>query len=162
MPQFDSTYFISQLFWLVICFGCLVLYLSWVAIPKIKQGMNLRKNTIEDLLGRKNAYEARMHEITLRIQALKHDESLQSKEFMHELAQKLEGEKEDILKTLHGKFREERLHMASHLMDEIKDIQKNLPTLTTDILTLMEDKIFHTKTHPGKTIIKGEKTDVLH
>jgi F-type H+-transporting ATPase subunit b len=37
MPQFDTSTFSSQLFWLILCFAVLYFYSSKIALPKMKQ-----------------------------------------------------------------------------------------------------------------------------
>jgi F-type H+-transporting ATPase subunit b len=50
MPQFDPSSFLSQIFWLVICFMSLWGCLHWMIVPKflsIKEG---RKKSLDDLI----------------------------------------------------------------------------------------------------------------
>lgn len=50
MPQFDSSSFLSQIFWLVVCFLGLWACLHWMIVPKflsIKEG---RKKSLDDLI----------------------------------------------------------------------------------------------------------------
>jgi len=47
MPQLDSTWFASQLFWLVIAFGTLYLILSRLVLPPLQEVFARRKQAIE-------------------------------------------------------------------------------------------------------------------
>jgi F-type H+-transporting ATPase subunit b len=47
MPQFDSTYFASQLFWLYACFIVLFILLSVFAMPKIGSVLEERQKRID-------------------------------------------------------------------------------------------------------------------
>jgi F-type H+-transporting ATPase subunit b len=47
MPQLDSTWFASQLFWLVIAFVTLYVILSQLVLPPLQQIIDHRKRTIE-------------------------------------------------------------------------------------------------------------------
>lgn len=50
MPQFDPTYFVSQLFWLAVTFAALYVLLNRIAIPHLSQVINQRQERItEDL-----------------------------------------------------------------------------------------------------------------
>jgi len=52
MPQFDSTFFPSQLFWLLITFLSLYWVIARFAIPRIRDVLEQRGNTIQDDLDR--------------------------------------------------------------------------------------------------------------
>ena len=43
MPQFESQYFLSQIFWFVICFTIIYLTISKIYIPKIKEIIKKRE-----------------------------------------------------------------------------------------------------------------------
>lgn len=47
MPQLDSTWFASQIFWLVICFTTLYLVLSKVILPPLQNVISTRKGAID-------------------------------------------------------------------------------------------------------------------
>lgn len=50
MPQFDPTFFVSQLFWLAVTFAVLYVLLNRIAIPHLSQVFNQRQERItEDL-----------------------------------------------------------------------------------------------------------------
>jgi len=52
MPQFDPTFFPSQLFWLLITFLSLYWVIARFAIPRIRDILEQRENTIQDDLDR--------------------------------------------------------------------------------------------------------------
>ncbi|MEO5373635.1 MAG: F0F1 ATP synthase subunit B' [Alphaproteobacteria bacterium] len=52
MPQFDPTFFPSQLFWLAVCFGALYLLMSRVALPRIAEVVVERQRRVDDDLER--------------------------------------------------------------------------------------------------------------
>lgn len=47
MPQLDPASFPSQLFWLAVCFGSMLLVLSVVVLPRIKRTLETRKGQID-------------------------------------------------------------------------------------------------------------------
>lgn len=47
MPQLDPTWFASQLFWLLVCFGVLYAMLSRLVLPPLMDIMARRKQTID-------------------------------------------------------------------------------------------------------------------
>lgn len=48
MPQFDTSSFASQIFWLFLCFGILFLFLQYVIVPKIMKAINERTVKIQE------------------------------------------------------------------------------------------------------------------
>jgi F-type H+-transporting ATPase subunit b len=48
MPQLEQTYtFLSQIFWLVLCFAALFFFLRGVALPRVTQVLDARRRKIE-------------------------------------------------------------------------------------------------------------------
>jgi len=52
VPQFDPTWFASQLFWLVVCFKLLSLVMSQIIVPRITDVLETRATRIENDLAR--------------------------------------------------------------------------------------------------------------
>jgi len=46
LPQFDTTYFPGQLFWLAISFALLYVLMTFVALPKVRQTQDRRQQTL--------------------------------------------------------------------------------------------------------------------
>ena len=47
MPQFDTSYFIPQLFWMGMCFLILVLIVNKLLLPKIESGLFKRQHEVD-------------------------------------------------------------------------------------------------------------------
>ncbi|VBB69202.1 ATP synthase F0 sector subunit b' [invertebrate metagenome] len=65
LPQFNTTFFPSQLFWLVICFGTLYLLMARLALPRITDVLSERQRRIDDDLDRAAQIQAQT-EATIR------------------------------------------------------------------------------------------------
>lgn len=141
MPQFDPTYFASQIFWLLACFAFLLLFMGIFIVPRIKKGITLRDAFVEEALDREATYRLRINELEENIQNLKLDHIQKSKAFMDGLQQKLLQEKEDHLKYLHEKFMDERKATAETLSQEISDMRANLPSIAQEIFESLEEKL---------------------
>ena len=50
MPQLDTTWFISQFFWLCVCFFAMLFLMSKVFVPKIADILEQRQRKIDDYL----------------------------------------------------------------------------------------------------------------
>ncbi len=62
MPQLNPTWFISQFFWLCICFFFMLFLMSKVFIPKIKDIMEQRQRKIDDYLVKANQIKEQAEE----------------------------------------------------------------------------------------------------
>lgn len=58
MPQFDTTHFPGQLFWLLTTFSCLYLFVAFVALPRLEAALGLRESALQQDL--KVAKEAQL------------------------------------------------------------------------------------------------------
>jgi len=56
MPQLDTSTYVSQLFWLVVCFLVLYLILSYIALPKITRVLQMREETIEAKINKASTF----------------------------------------------------------------------------------------------------------
>ena len=52
MPQFDPTYFISQIFWLLLSFGGLYLGIQFIVFPLFRTIFTIRQNKMKEVLER--------------------------------------------------------------------------------------------------------------
>jgi F-type H+-transporting ATPase subunit b len=48
MPQFNPTYFPTQIFWLAVCFVVLYVLMARIALPRVGQALDERRNRIDD------------------------------------------------------------------------------------------------------------------
>lgn len=55
MPQLDFSTFYSQIFWLCICFFSMLFIMAKFITPRITEMINLRKDKIDDYLGKAEA-----------------------------------------------------------------------------------------------------------
>ena len=155
MPQFDPTYFASQIFWLLVCFVFLTAFVGLVAVPRIRKGVNIRRKFLEEMEDREHSYRERIDEIENRITSIKTEQLQKSKSFMEGLHQKLTQEREDQLRHLTQKFIEERRSVAEELSSEIHRIRDKMPTLSAEIVEKLEEQLIGS----GK---KGTKIHAIH
>ncbi|KAF0142470.1 MAG: F-type H+-transporting ATPase subunit b [Rhodospirillaceae bacterium] len=60
LPQFDTAFFPSQLFWLAICFGMLYFLAARLVLPRIAEVLSERQRRIDDDLERASQLKAQM------------------------------------------------------------------------------------------------------
>ena len=64
MPQLDISFYIPQLFWLVVIFGGLYLWMAYGILPKLERSLKTREDTLNQL--RCRSQELEMEVETLR------------------------------------------------------------------------------------------------
>ncbi|ETZ07430.1 ATP synthase subunit b [Holospora obtusa F1] len=65
MPQFDSQFFSSQIFWVCVCFGVLWASMHWWIVPRVRSIQIIRSTQVSDIME-----EARhLHEKSTQIRA---------------------------------------------------------------------------------------------
>ncbi len=69
MPQLDPSTYLSQAFWLVLCFGILFFVMSKVALPRVSEVLNLRDNKIRHDLEAAEKLKAEAEELQAKIDA---------------------------------------------------------------------------------------------
>ena len=62
MPQFDTSTYLSQIFWLIITVGALYLLMARIALPRIAEVMKQRADRISDDLEKAEALKAEAEE----------------------------------------------------------------------------------------------------
>ncbi len=63
MPQFNPEWFISQIFWLIVAFVVLYLLMSRIALPRVAQILQERREKVSDDLAKAERLKAEAQEI---------------------------------------------------------------------------------------------------
>ena len=67
MPQLDASTYLSQAFWLVICFGILFFVMTKVALPRVSEVLNLRDSKIRHDIEAAEKLKAEAEDIQAKI-----------------------------------------------------------------------------------------------
>lgn len=141
MPQLETATYFSQLFWLVICFGAILLF-SWrISLPRLSSLLQDRWNQIE---GKKDLASALCSEAD----SIRNDCEL-------ELSIARGKAKEIILQTDHDiklRFEQEKNRLSQETKEKIKSteqqflqkietISEELPHITQELATEIVQKI---------------------
>jgi len=123
MPQLDSEFWLSQIFWLVITFGILYLVLSKIILPKISDNLETRKSQVLDNLElaerQRNDSEAKLKEFNNIIIKSKND----SKNLFNESRKKLLDDINNKKQKL-----EEEIHKEVKIVEaEIEELKNKSP-----------------------------------
>ncbi len=107
MPQFDTQFFSSLIFWEVISFGILLWVLSKFALPPILEGLETRERKIRDSIDqaeqsrtsadqRLQEYEAKLRSAAQEAEAILTEARNKSQRMLEENEQRLRTESERI------------------------------------------------------------------
>jgi F-type H+-transporting ATPase subunit b len=129
MPQFDPTFYASQLFWLYVSFGLLFVLLSVIAIPRIDAVLENRRITINDNIDKAEILRTEAHALLQHYENALIDSHLQAKKIKLEDSETFLKESEILHKELankldeHIKSSETRIAQAKEsATEEIRDI----------------------------------------
>jgi F0F1-type ATP synthase membrane subunit b/b' len=131
MPQFDTSVYASQIFWLVVCLACLVLFCKKIFIPKMNKMIARRDNYIQKQVQIYEKLEAEIEEIkreTERIRIESGDEvsgivrraSKKSEATMAEQIAAIDKENEDMMNGIKYRLREELQSIESVFKSQIE------------------------------------------
>jgi F-type H+-transporting ATPase subunit b len=141
MPQFDSTYFASQIFWLVVCFGILMAVVGGVVVPRIQGAMNARAQHLQDMKDREASYLQQVDTLTKQMSHLKYGQGEKARHLLEEAHYKLLLERDNELKKIHDRFADQRKETLLDIEREVQKIRKNIPVLAVDIVKELTQKL---------------------
>jgi F-type H+-transporting ATPase subunit b len=138
MPQFDSTTFISQIFWLILCFVALYSFIDLVIVPRISKIIEERDDIIQGnrieatkLQEEVSAINDKINEVKFsankiyktKIEEAAANSSKISEEFKvrlkNEIANKIDSAKQEINNFVEGN-QNEKISLAKSISNLIK------------------------------------------
>lgn len=127
MPQFDATTFLSQLFWLALCLGMVVLCFARIFIPRFNDMLEKRFSKIQHDLDQAQLFEMQTKEL--------------AEKYEHELTLAKEKAKEHINVTvaeLVEKKRKQLIGLDEELSSSIKAMEKSFERKQASMIDAME------------------------
>lgn len=142
LPQFNTAFFLPQLFWLAICFGIFYLSLTHFALPRIAEVLSERKRRIDDDLDK--AVQLKMqvdviiqtYEQTLANARVQAHKILQSSH--EELARFVQASNSEVAKRLRIEVKagEERIAAAKVvILGQVKEVAAIVVETTFNCVT---------------------------
>ena len=123
MPQFDPHHFFSQIFWAIVCFGCIWCLVHFWVMPRLRRVYAERSDQADQ-------WSRQAQNIEKKVMDIMHDENDRLDKAQHENMKRLEHVKREIqddldksAKAMHQKY-EDHMKKASDQLDQhIKDMQ---------------------------------------
>ena len=126
MPQLNTLTYLSQLFWLGICFLALYLILAYVILPKITRILEMREDTIEEKLNKASTYR--------------------------EQAEDLRADYERILDQAKEKAHQHIKSTSTTISAAITNKQKDFLDTLSDRLHVAEQELYRSRLESGKEV----------
>ena len=138
MPQFDSSSFLSQIFWLSLCFMGLWACLHWMIVPKFLSIRDKRKKSLEDLIEQAKAIHTEA-EALMKQNELRQEKTRQE---ARQIIQEASAQGEAMVRKAMEEFRElydQRIQNFHHELEQQTHLshsfdQENLISELTNLL----------------------------
>jgi F-type H+-transporting ATPase subunit b len=100
MPQFDFSYYTSQIFWLVICFLFVFFYFSFILIPRLSKIGKKRKECVESEQKKARLIESKIRAMENALELQIKQATLQSNSLIEKSISELEDQKNRHLQVM--------------------------------------------------------------
>ncbi|MBX9976687.1 MAG: hypothetical protein K2X98_00355 [Alphaproteobacteria bacterium] len=157
MPQFDPTYFVSQIFWLIVCFALLVAVISGVVVPRIQHGINSRSRYLQDIKDKEAAYLQSIDDLTKHMNHLRYEHDDKCRRMLDVAHHAFIAEKENELHQLHDRFVQQRQEIYMTMAEDRAAMREKIPeiarNLAQDLMRQLTEKT---------SLIESKKRHAVH
>jgi F-type H+-transporting ATPase subunit b len=157
MPQLDTAFYVTQVFWLIISFSFLYLFVKYWFLPKIRDGLAVRESKITNLIN-----EA--EELKVQIQNLKESYTGELSVLHKDLSNiSLETERfckkyyESNLETLQKQFSVEKQEISNNIDQWKASLDGNIKAITLDLSKALLNKLVENQLDVDETNIDLSK-----
>lgn len=133
MPQFDTTTFASQIFWLVVTFAIVFVFVWRVALPRIAATLEDRQRKIADDLARASELAEQTDEVMAAYEARLADARANAHEELHAAATRSAAEAEKQYAALAEKLGAETAAARERIAAESTAAAGNIDEIVKDI-----------------------------
>ena len=130
MPQLNPEFFLSQIFWLVICFTFLLVFLWKVSLPRINEVLSKRENKINDDLSSAKKLQATAEELQKKI-----DYSLEDSRA------KVEKHIKKSIDLLNEEIQKKILELDNQLESSVNEAHKKIESSKKSSLIKINEKV---------------------
>jgi len=133
MPQFESTFFLAQIFWLVICFGILWAAMQFWVVPRLNILQKKRKHSLEAQIEEAKNYQQRaevlMQENQEYLEKARQDATALIHEALHESQHSLQEALHELRHIHHTKVEALKSDLIQQQGEMISKLKKEIPFL---------------------------------
>ena len=159
MPQLDPSSYVSQIFWLLVCFCSLWGLLSVFVIPKIADIIEQRKRKIDEYVQKADALNLqaktsleKYHDTLAEAEKTSQQEVAKGKQELKEYLQKAES---DLTKNLNKKIADNEFALATEKRETLQQIEFIAQDLAYEIVKKLGFKNIR-KSDIAQTALRGK------
>ena len=134
MPQLDPEFFLSQIFWLVICFSFLLIFLWRISLPRINKALEKRQGKISSDLEKAKKYQLEAEELQKEIDKALLNANNKAEEELKNAINSYNKDMEKRIavldKELEGNLLNANQRIKKFEEDSLKNIKKEIKDLT--------------------------------
>ncbi len=134
MPQFDSSSFISQLFWFVLCFSVLYFFMSTIYLPRIRSILKERKEKIENDHNAISTLELKIEELKINTSKLRDSTNSNYKNSIDNSLKQTVLNREEAINNVKKKIEKINAESETNIIQFIKNQQTNCELATTKLI----------------------------
>lgn len=139
MPQLDPTWFVSQLFWLCICFFSMLFIMSKFFVPKIADILAQRQHKIDDYLNKAAQIKEQAEESLAKYNQALSDATQQANNSLAQTRKELEDfinkKQDDLSIKLNAKIKEGEAQITKSKESALKEVRLVAEDLALDVVT---------------------------
>ena len=134
MPQFDSSSFISQLFWFALCFSVLYFFMSTIYLPRIRSILKERKEKIENDHSTISELELKIEELKINASKLRDSANSNYKNSIDHSLKQTVLNREEAINNIKKKIEKINAESEGNIIQFIKNQQTNCELATTKLI----------------------------
>ena len=142
LPQLDSSYYISQFFWLSLCFGILIFAFKKVFIPRMNALIAKRDSAIEKERENVTRLTEEISKLDREIGNLKSLKLRKSAEIIKEASRKSEKILSEQLVTLKKENEELTAGLRKRFKDDVQSLDSTFKIQIVDTAQILYDRVF--------------------
>lgn len=139
MPQLDPTWFVSQLFWLCICFFSMLFIMSKFFVPKIADILAQRQHKIDDYLNKAAQIKEQAEESLAKYNQALNDATQQANDSLAQTRKELEDfinkKQDDLSVKLNATIKEGEAQITKSKESALKEVRLMAEDLALDVVT---------------------------
>ena len=143
MPQFDSSSFVSQIFWLVVCFSLLYYFMSKVYLPKIRSILQKRGEAIDNDTLLANNLRKRIDELNDMNSCLKSNSASNYKIIIEQSIKQSLLDRDKALGDLKKKIDKINLQSNQNIATFVKDQKSNCEVAIKEFVMVINNKLLY-------------------
>lgn len=141
MPQFDPTYFASQVFWLIVTFGILYLLMAKIALPRIGDILEVRQDRIAADLDRAEQLKREAAQARETYEKALADARSEAQALLAEAQQKANADAAQKLKELDDRLAEKIRGAEKTIASAKADAMESLTDIATEAAAAATGKL---------------------